>query len=156
FGDGTYFEVVRLSAQRAVQLLHQGDARQGSYGPRFFLQVITRLHPLTSASKPRHRQYNDSYDHPQNSSAYNTPNVAANFAFAKFVRSCLLAQPTDRRVKFCLRMHAGAAIEPDANFVLAGGFELGDPPLFFVRHALTELVATLDDAISEAMRWGRS
>jgi hypothetical protein len=34
---------------------------------------------------------------------------------------------------------ARAAIEPDANFVLAGGFELGDPPFFFVRHALPKL-----------------
>jgi hypothetical protein len=75
--------------------------------------------------------------------------VAANFFFAKFARSCPLAQPTDRRAKFCLRMHAGAAIEPDANFVLASGFELGDPPFFFVRHWPPEFAATLDDAISE-------
>jgi hypothetical protein len=34
---------------------------------------------------------------------------------------------------------ARAAIEPDANFVLAGGFELGDPPFFFVQHALPKL-----------------
>ena len=46
-------------------------------------------------------------------------------------------------------MHAGAAIEPDANFVLAGGFELGDPPFFFVQHALPELAATLAEAVSE-------
>jgi hypothetical protein len=46
-------------------------------------------------------------------------------------------------------MHAGAAIEPDANFVLAGGFELGDPSFFFVQHWPLEFAATLDDAISE-------
>src|SRR5260221_13798229 len=62
-----------------------------------------------------------------------------------FARLCLFAQPTNRRVKFCLRMHARAAIEPHANFVLAGGFELGDPRFFFVRHALPELAATLDE-----------
>ena len=46
-------------------------------------------------------------------------------------------------------MHSGAAIEPDANFVLAGGFELGDPPFFFVRHGLPECAATLAEGISE-------
>jgi hypothetical protein len=59
-----------------------------------------------------------------------------------FARSRLVAQPTNRRVKFCLRMHAGAALEPDAN--LASGFELSDPRFFFVQHALPELVATLE------------
>jgi hypothetical protein len=39
-------------------------------------------------------------------------------------RSCLLAQPTNRRVKFCLWMDAGAAIEPIAQFALPDGFAL--------------------------------
>jgi hypothetical protein len=67
--------------------------------------------------------------------------------FSESARSCLLAQPTNRRVKFRLWMEAGAAIEPIAEFALPDGFELGDPIfLFFIRHWSPEFAATPEQA----------
>jgi len=71
--------------------------------------------------------------------------------FSESARSCLLAQPTNRRVKFCLWMDAGAAIEPIAQFALPDGFELGDPLFLFVQHWSPEFAATLEQARRSAV-----
>jgi hypothetical protein len=68
--------------------------------------------------------------------------MAVKLFFSKSARSCLLAQPTNRRVKFRLWMDAGAAIEPIAQFALPDGFELGDPILLFIQHWSPEFAAT--------------